>query len=138
MNAIDSSIVVAALFQVEEHHAKCWQLIDAGELFFFSHGLAEVFSIMTGGRAALRIAPQQAAELLAEDVAPCLHITALTPAETLRALKECSSRGVQGGAIYDFLHLAAARKAKAEKLYTLNVSHFNALHRPGDPAIVHP
>ena len=138
MNAIDSSIVVAALFAAEAHHAKCWRLIDAGELSFFTHGLAEVFSTMTGGRAALRIKPQQAAELLAEDVVPCVHMTTLTPAETVRALTESSSRGVQGGAIYDFLHLAAARKAKAEKFFTLNLAHFLALHRPGDPEIAHP
>lgn len=138
MNAIDSSIVVAALFDAEEHHAPCWRLIDVGELSFFTHGLAEAFSTMTGGRAALRITPHQAAELLAEDVAPCLHLTTLTPAETLRALTEGSSRGAQGGAIYDFLHLAAARKAKAEKFFTLNVADFRALHRTGDPEIAHP
>lgn len=36
------------------------------------------------------------------------------------------------------LHLVAARKAKAARLYTLNVANFRSFHRPGDPEIVHP
>jgi predicted nucleic acid-binding protein len=138
MIAVDSSILVAALFRAEKHHASCLRLVEAGELSFFAHGLAEVFSTMTGGRAALRIPPHQAAELLAEDIVPALHITTLTATETVRAISESAARGIQGGALYDFLHLAAARKAKAERLYTLNGSHFQAFHRSGDPEIAHP
>jgi len=41
-------------------------------------------------------------------------------------------------AIYDYLHLVAARKAKAARFYTLNVTNFTAIHRPGDPEIEHP
>jgi len=48
------------------------------------------------------------------------------------------NRGVRGGGIYDYLHLAAARKAKAGRIYTLNLSNFRALYRPGDPEIAHP
>jgi predicted nucleic acid-binding protein len=36
------------------------------------------------------------------------------------------------------LHLAAARKAKCDTLYTLNVSDFVAFHRDGDPEIKRP
>lgn len=126
------------MFSSEEHHEACLRVIEAEEVALFTHGLAEVFSTMTGGRAALRIDPRQAAELLAENVASAMHLTTLTPAETLRALTECSVRGVQGGAIYDYLHLAAARKAKVKRLFTLNVSHFRAFHRAGDPEIAVP
>jgi hypothetical protein len=45
---------------------------------------------------------------------------------------------VRGGGIYDYLHLVAARKAKAARIYTLNLSNFRAIYRPGDPEIVHP
>jgi hypothetical protein len=45
---------------------------------------------------------------------------------------------LRSGAIYDYLHLVAARKAGAARLYTLNVSDFRSFHRPGDPEIVHP
>ena len=79
-----------------------------------------------------------ASKMLEEDYAPCLFITTLTPTEMLRAMRETETRGVRGGGIFDYLHLVAARKAKAAKLYTLNLSNFRAFYRPGDPEIVHP
>jgi len=48
------------------------------------------------------------------------------------------TRGVRGGAIYDYLHLVAARKSGAKKFYTLNLSDFLSFHRPGDPEILAP
>ena len=76
--------------------------------------------------------------LIEEDYLPSLSIVTLTPAEMLRGMRECEARGVRGAAIFDFQHLAAARKAKATRFYTLNVAHFRAFHRPGDPEITHP
>ena len=40
--------------------------------------------------------------------------------------------------VYDLLHLAAARKAKAEVFLTLDARNFQALVRPGDPRIESP
>jgi len=54
------------------------------------------------------------------------------------ALAECEARGVRGGAIYDLLHLLAARKAGAEVVMTLDARHFQALSRRGDPRIETP
>ena len=56
----------------------------------------------------------------------------------MAALNECEARGVRGGAVYDWLHLAAARKAGAEVLYTLDTRDFQALAQPGDPVIAAP
>jgi len=53
----------------------------------------------------------------------------------LAALAECESRGVRGGAIYDWLHLAAARKEGAEVFFTLDLRDFQSLAQPGDPRI---
>ena len=55
-----------------------------------------------------------------------------------RRATQAQGRGVRGGGIYDYLHLVAARKAKARRMYTLNLSNFRAWHRTGDPEIVHP
>ncbi len=104
----------------------------------YSHGLAETFNTLTGGRLPFRLAASVAASVIEEDYLPCFGLIQLTPAEMLRALRECEARGVRGGAVFDYLHLAAARKARADKLYTLNLSNFMAFHRPGDPAIAHP
>lgn len=79
-----------------------------------------------------------ATQILAESFAPRLAVISLTAKEMLTAMGDCERRGVRGGAIFDFFHLAAARKAKSAKLYTLDVSNFSAFHRDGDPEIVHP
>ena len=41
------------------------------------------------------------------------------------------------GAIYDALHIVGARSTRCDKLYTLNLRHFQAL-APGDPLIEPP
>jgi hypothetical protein len=76
--------------------------------------------------------------LLRKWVSPRLVITAMDDNDSLDAIEQSSARGVRGGAIYDYLHLVAARKARAPVLYTLNVSDFRSFHRPGDPEIAHP
>ena len=45
---------------------------------------------------------------------------------------------VRGGAVYDYLHLVAARKAGVERIVTLDLRHFRALARAGDPRIEGP
>ncbi len=137
-DCIDTTILVAAMVGDERNHDSCRRLVAAGKMALYSHGLTETFSTLTGGRRSFRLAPALATKLLVDSFAPILQITTLTPTEIMRAMAECELRGVRGGAVFDLLHLWAARKAKAERIYTLNVSHFRALHRPGDPEIVHP
>ena len=135
---IDTSVLVAAMVATEPFHMECDALLNRKALGAYAHGLAETFSTLTGGRKSFRLAASIAAAVLEEDYVPDLVITALTPTEMLRAMREAEMRGVRGGAIFDFLHLVAARKAKAARFYTLNVSDFRAFHRAGDPEIVHP
>jgi predicted nucleic acid-binding protein len=135
---IDTSVLVAAMIVSEPYHAECRPLVVSGECRLYLHGIAEAFNTLTGGRKAFRLPASTAAELLEEHFVPKLTIVTLTVTETLRAMREAESRGVRGGAIFDYLHLVAARKAKAAKLYTLNVSNFVAFHRAGDPEIVRP
>jgi hypothetical protein len=89
-------------------------------------------------RKAFRLSPQQTAEILETDYVPMLQITTLSLGETLRSMGECQSRGVQGGAIFDYLHLVAARKDKARRFCTLNGLNFRALQRDGDLEILSP
>jgi predicted nucleic acid-binding protein len=44
---------------------------------------------------------------------------------------ECATSGWTGGAIYDALHIRAAKKARCERLYTFNVRHFRAMAGDG-------
>jgi len=137
-HAIDSSVIVAALHAAHAGHAACRRVLLAGRPCALGHGLSETFATLTGGRLGLRITAADAAAILGDQIAPRLQVVALTARELLKAYAEAPDRGVRGGAIYDYLHLVAARKAGAARLYTLNVADFHAFHRPGDPEIVHP
>lgn len=135
---IDTSVLVAAIVSSEEHHEACDALLDRPEVTAYTHALGETFNVLTGGRKVFRLSPGEAVELIEKDYLPGLNMVLLTSREYLGALRACEARGVRGGAIFDYLHLVAARKAKARRLYTLNVSNFRAFHRSDDPEIVHP
>jgi predicted nucleic acid-binding protein len=135
---IDTSVLVAAIVGTEIHHDLCANLLDQEGIGIYSHGISEAFSTLTSGRKAFRISAELATSILVEDYLPGLTVNSLTPTEILKAMRECERRGVRGGAIFDFLHLVAAKKAKATAFCTLNSSNFHAFFRDGDPEIIHP
>lgn len=139
MNVVlDSSVIVAALDEAAPDHAACRRVMLHGEPSAWSHALSEVFSTLTGGRLGFRVSASEAASLLRDHVAPRLTLISLTGTDLLDAYTESERRGVRGGAIYDFLHLVAARTGGATQLHTLNTKDFQAFHRSGDPEIAHP
>ncbi len=69
---------------------------------------------------------------------PKIRTVVLDEDEILATFGEAEARGIRGGAIYDYLHLAAARKAGAKTFHTLNLGDFLSFQRPGDPEIVAP
>jgi predicted nucleic acid-binding protein len=128
---LDSSVLVAALVEDESHHEACLRLLARKSICVWSHALAETFATLTGGKLGLRVPPALAANLIQTSLAPRLKSIDLSSRELLAAIGKTSAAGVRGGALYDFLHLAVAQKAKASVLYTLNVRHFTALSRSG-------
>lgn len=134
----DSSILGAALVDSESHHAACLALLRRGQLRAHVHALVETFNTLTGGRHMHRVLPSVAADILECSVLPRVETFSLSAREIVSAMKEAEGRGVRGGAIYDYLHLVAARRGKSRRIYTLDVSDFRAFHRHGDPEIVHP
>lgn len=136
---LDSSVIVAAVAEIEPYHKPCAGiLLGKDTLRIRSHALAESFSTLTGGRLGRQLTALEAVQLLTVNILPRVKVVDLSAPAILRWLAEAETRGVRGGAIHDLLHLAAAKKARARRLYTLNMSHFLAFHRPGDPEIVHP
>ncbi len=135
--ALDSSVIIAAVDASDPDHEGCHALLGSGRFVVHGHALTESFSILTGGKLGVRIAAPAAAAIL-ESLSARLSVISLSEKELLSAYEESSERGIRGGAIYDYLHLAAARKGGAPKIYTLNISDFLAFHRPGDPAIERP
>lgn len=131
----DTSVILASLDPDEHHHAACDRIVAAGGGHLYVHALAETFSILTGGRQGRRLSAAAAARLIEQSVLPYVQTLALSGTEMMAAMAECESRGVRGGAIYDWLHLAAAKKAGAAVLFTLDLRDFRSLARPGDPRI---
>lgn len=131
----DSSVLVAALLSDEDRHAECLALLLEGQGAIYSHALMETFTTLTGGKLGRKISADFAAQLLSQTVRPRVQIIELTADELLEALRQARLHGVRGGAVYDYAHLVAARKAGAKMIYTLNISDFQSLHRGGDPEI---
>lgn len=135
---LDTSVVVASIDPDEPQHAACDRLLSQGKHVVYIHALAETFSILTGGAGRRRLSAAIATKLLEESVLPFVRVQTLTAKDVMAAFAGCEARGVRGGAVYDLLHLIAARKAGAERLITLNGRDFQAFARSGDPAVEAP
>lgn len=135
---LDSSVLVAALVEDEPAHEACLALLRKKEPATWTHALAEVFATLTGGRLGLRVPPAVASELIQASLVPRLRVVELAGADVIDAIGESERVGVRGGAIFDFLHLIAARRSAAHTVYTLNHRHFIAIARKGDPKIEEP
>lgn len=136
--ALDSSIIVSALCVGDPDHDACRKVLLSGRHSVLAHAFTETFGTLTGGRLGLRVPASDAAMLLRQQIAPKFRNVVLDADELLTAFEEAEARGVRGGAIYDYLHLVAARKAGAKQFHTLNLSDFLSFHRPGDPEILPP
>jgi predicted nucleic acid-binding protein len=104
----------------------------------YAHAFLETFSTLTGGKLGVKVDADLAAQLLRETVLPRVRVVELGIEEVLDALRLARKHGVRGGAVYDFTHLVAARKAGTALIYTLNMADFQSLHRDGDPEIRRP
>ena len=135
---LDSSVLVAALAPDEDRHAECLALLMQSGNVVYAHAFLETFSTLTGGRLGVKVDADFAAQLLTESVLPRVQIIELGISDLLAALRLTRKQGVCGGGVYDYMHLVAARKAKADILYTINLSDFQHLHREGDPEIRRP
>jgi len=132
---LDSSVLIAALAPDEDRHEECLALLMKGDGVICTHALLETFSTLTGGKLGMKVDADVAAQLLIQTVIPRIGLVELSAEELLGALRVARKHGVRGGAVYDYVHLVAARKAEATKLYTVNLTDFQALQRTGDPAI---
>ena len=123
----DGSSLLDAMVEDEPGHEAALAALSASRDGHASTcSLAECFATLTGGRMAVRLAPSDAAELVDVNVRQRLTWVSLTPADHASALRTAASVGARGGAVYDVLLLAAARKCRADRIHTLNHRHFAA------------
>ena len=126
---LDTSVLIAIAQVNHVHHApsrKLWDQCAVSKSAVSTHTLAEVYSTLTAMPPGLRISPRDAV-LVVETFLLRLAPVALSAEEYLETLRATSNRGHSGGMIYDALHLACARKVKAERIYTWNLKHFRAV-----------
>ncbi len=92
-----------------------------------AHGLAETYAVLTTLPVSPRIGPETAHKLVVDNILARFEVVALTAREYGRLVSGLANLGVMGGAVYDAIHVACARKANVERLYTFNVSQFRRL-----------
>lgn len=118
----DSSVIVAAFHAQDAFHTWAMPIFKRAERPAMAlHSMAEVFSILTGKKgwratdaaAALRVNLRH------------VRLIALEPDEMHRVFETAQGVGVRGGAVYDALILACARKVRGGvKIFTSNPDHF--------------
>ena len=121
-----TSVLVCASTPSDPRHETCIDLLWTAETrggICASHSLAELFSMLTGRPRPLRVAPVEAARIVAH-TSKRFRFVSLTAEEYVAAVDGLAGLGHSGGMIYDALIVACARKAKASRIYTLNPRHF--------------
>jgi predicted nucleic acid-binding protein len=124
----DSTVLVGAMLEDEEHHQSCAEALESAERGYAAlHSLAECYATLTGGKLGIQISPADAARLIRHNIHDRLSLVSLSIADYVQLVDRAGPSGARGGAIYDLLLLACARKIKARKIYTLSDRHFRAL-----------
>ncbi len=139
MEFFDTTVLVAAMVEDENRHEPCAEALEAAENgWAAAHSIAECYATLTGGKLGLQISAADASQLIRFNIHERLSLVSLSTAEYFKLLDHAGPAGARGGAIYDLLLLACARKAKSERIYTLNARHFAALAPDLAPQILAP
>lgn len=103
--ALDTSVAVPLLVQTHRAHAAVVRWWNNREIALSGHALAETYSVLTRLPGDLRLAPADAARLIAERFAEPM---VLPPGVAERLPAVLSELGIAGGAVYDALVALAA------------------------------
>ncbi len=113
------------MVEEEQHHAAALKaLASAVGGMTSTHAIAETFATLTSGRLEVQLTPAEAEEVIAANVIHRLQIVSLASGDYQQAMRNAQMVGARGGAIFDLLHLQAARKGSANRILTINVRHF--------------
>ena len=136
----DSSVLIGLIFEDCPEHIDCVKAwTGSADKVMYSHGILETFSQLTGGRLAAPVPPDVATESIARNLQQNrVDVIEFEATEVLELLEKTRRMGVRGGAVYDYMHLCAARKVGAERIFTLNKRHFTAIALDLIPKIFHP
>lgn len=125
----DTSVLVAVFLEDHEHHEPSFALFAGADRKIAccaAHSLAELYATLTRLPGKFRLSADQAL-LFLESVEDRLEVVSLDAREYQLAIREAATRGITGGTIYDALLGRCALKARATRIYTWNVTHFQRL-----------
>jgi uncharacterized protein with PIN domain len=124
---LDTSCIVALVADWHERHEETVRAANKlPHLVIASHTLLESYAVLTRLPAPFRMAPSAAATLVSQ-IAKDVRAVGLTPREMTTMLQRAKEQNVTGGRTYDFAIGVCAEKAKAVRLLTWNVRHFQNL-----------
>ncbi len=132
----DTSVLVAAVVdQLPNHvaaHGCFLQYTGKGHTgYCATHTLAECYATLTALPLPRRVTAADALMLVEKNFSGRLRVIDLDTGDYMEALRRTAGLGLLSGHIYDALHVAAARKAGCERIYTYNLSHFRRLCAEG-------
>jgi predicted nucleic acid-binding protein len=102
---LDTSVAIALLVQTHSEHAAIVRWWAGRDIALCGHAVAETYSVLTRLPGDLRLAPADAARLIAQRFADPLI---LGPKVAKHLPDVLSSLGIAGGAVYDALVALAA------------------------------
>ena len=125
----DTSVLIAAIVQAHPKHYQALPWLKKAkekklEYLVAAHTLAELYAVLTTLPVSPKIKPGLAQHLIQENVVSMAKIIPLSPSEYSATIQQTANLCLSGGKIYDALIAAAAQKAKAQKLLTLNRKDF--------------
>jgi predicted nucleic acid-binding protein len=128
----DTNVLIAAFVEEHEHHARALDILDSvhqrsGQGFVSGHTLLELYATLTRLPRTPGIRPEQAAKLIEENILGRFTIVSLSSKEYGHLVLQLGRQGTIGGQAYDALHLACAMKCGADRVYTFNTRHFQAI-----------
>jgi predicted nucleic acid-binding protein len=113
------------MVEEEEHHGRGLKaLASSTDGFTSTHAIAETFATLTSGRLEVQLAPAEAAQVIDANVLRRLQVVDLELSDCQQAMRNSQTVGARGGAIFDVLHLQAARRGAAKRILTMNLRHF--------------
>jgi predicted nucleic acid-binding protein len=126
---LDTSTLIAGLLTDHVHYvaANAWlkkARVGAFEFFLSGHSLAEAYANLTRMPRKPPLKPDEALQMLDDDVFPFAQIVTLSGSEYIGLVTDLSRRALIGGIVYDGVIARAAELAMVDQLVTLNVAHF--------------
>jgi predicted nucleic acid-binding protein len=128
----DTAVLVAASVANHPHYVESAGALRTARLkkiqaYVSGHGLAEFYAVLTRTPFTPPVYPSEAWQLLSQNILPYFEIVILSGKEYEDTIRKCVEQGWAGGRLYDALHIRCALKVPCDRIYTLNIRHFQQL-----------